>query len=138
ADRGRFNAAVEAARAALDRERRERAEREAREAELAASRVTKSKLCEAVESIYGEDTLERIEIARSEWEGLPEDPDAETHARFRAQFEESCRKAQTRHENRQESAKTNARLEELSREAEPLAAQEDSPAYAWDAVSKEW
>ena len=30
------------------------------------------------------------------------------------------------------------RLEELSREAEQLAAQEDSPAYAWDAVSREW
>ena len=32
----------------------------------------------------------------------------------------------------------NVRLEELSREAEQLAAQEDSPAYAWDSISREW
>ena len=44
----------------------------------------------------------------------------------------------TRHENLQEAAKTNVRLDELAREAEQLAAQEDSPAYAWDAVSREW
>ena len=138
ADRGRFNAAVGAARATLERERQEQAEREAREAQLTASRTSKAKLCEVVESIYGEDAQERIEIARSEWEGLPEDPDAETHARFRAQFEDACQRAKTRHENRQEAAKTNARLEELSREAEQLAAQEDSPAYAWDSISKEW
>src|SRR5258708_24971311 len=32
----------------------------------------------------------------------------------------------------------NARLDELSREAEQHGAQEDTPAYAWDAVSREW
>ena len=32
----------------------------------------------------------------------------------------------------------NARLDELSREAEQLASQEDAPAYAWDSISREW
>lgn len=138
ADRDRFAAAVAAARAVLDREARERAEREQREAELAAARASRSEMCQRIEEIHGEDALDRLAQARSEWEGLPADPDAETHAAFMARFEEACRRVTTRHENLQEAAKTNVRLDELSREAEQLAAQEDSPAYAWDSVSREW
>jgi hypothetical protein len=138
ADRGRFNGAIAAARATLERDRQAQAEREAREAQLNASRLTKSRLCEAVEVIAGEDTLERIEIARSEWEGLAQDPEAGVHEEFRARFQEACRRAQTRHENRQEITKTTARLDELSREAEQHAAQEDGPVYAWDSIAKEW
>jgi hypothetical protein len=138
ADRGRFQTAVSAARATLDREAQERAERERREAELAAARARRTEMCERVEAIHGEDALDRIEQMRAEWEGLPEDPEAPAHAAFMARFEEACRRAATRHENLQEAAKTNVRLDELSREAEQLAAQDDSPAYAWDAVSREW
>jgi hypothetical protein len=138
ADRGRFTAAVAAARATLQREAQERAEAEAREAELAAARATRTAVCERVEAIHGDDALDRIAHARAEWEGLGPDPDARTHEAFMARFEEACRKSTARHENRQESVRTNARLDELSREAEQLAGQEDSPAYAWDSVSKEW
>jgi hypothetical protein len=138
ADRARFTGAVAAARAVLDRERQEQAERDAREAELTAARGVKTELCERVEALTGEDALDRVAIARSEWEGLPQDPDAELHAKFAARFQDACERARSRHENRQESAKTGARLEELANEAAQLAAQEDSPAYAWEAVAKEW
>jgi hypothetical protein len=138
ADRERFQSAVSAARAVLDREARERAEREQRDAELTAARARRAEMCERVEAIYGEDALDRLDRARSEWEGLPADPEAATHAAFAARFEEACRRATSRHENLQDAARTNVRLEELSREAEQLAAQADSPAYAWDAVSREW
>jgi Domain of Unknown Function (DUF349) len=138
ADRMRFTGAVAAARAVLERERQEQAEREAREAELGAARGARAQLCERVEALTGEDALDRLEIARSEWEGLPEDPDADVHAQLATRFQEACARVKTRHENRQESAKTTARLEELSNEAAQLAAQEDSPAYAWDAVAREW
>src|SRR5436190_478365 len=138
ADRARFDSAVAAARATLAREAQERADRDAREAQLAAGRAARASLCELVDAVHGEDALDRLDQARSEWEGLPADPDAAVHEQFVKRFEESCGRARTRHENRQESAKTNARLEELSREAEQLAAQEDSPAYAWDAISREW
>jgi hypothetical protein len=138
ADRGRFAAAISAARAVLAREAQERAEREQREADLAAARGRRSNLCEHVEAIHGDDALDRLAQARSEWEGLPADPEAATHAAFLARFDEACRRAATRHENLQEAAKTNVRLDELAREAEQLAAQEDSPAYAWDSVSREW
>jgi Domain of Unknown Function (DUF349) len=138
AERGRFDGAVGAVRAIVEREAQARAEEAAREAQLAAGRAARVSLCELAEAVHGDDALDRLEQARSEWEGLPADPEAGVHEQFMKRFEEACARARTRHENRQESAKTNARLEELSREAEQLAAQEDSPAYAWDSVSREW
>jgi hypothetical protein len=138
ADRGRFSAAVAAARATLDREARERAEQDAREAQLAAAREARATLCERVETLHGDDAIDRLAQARAEWEGLGPDPEAATHEAFMNRFEEACRRATTRYENRLETARINTRLEELSREAEQLSAQEDSPAYAWESVSKEW
>jgi len=138
ADRSRFTAALSAARAILEREAQERAERERHDAEIAGVRSQRSEMCERIEALHGDDALDRLAHARSEWEGLPADPDAASHAAFMARFEEACRRATTRHENRLDVEKTNARLGELATEAEQLAAQEDSPAYAWDSVSKEW
>jgi uncharacterized protein DUF349 len=138
ADRARFEAALTSGREEIEREARERAEREAREAELAAARGEKTTICERVESFYGEDALDQIEKARSEWEGLAADPDASIHDSLARRFQEACDRARVRHENRQDLARTTARLDELSREAEQLAAQEDSPAYAWDSISREW
>ena len=138
ADRGRFTAALSSARAILEREAAERAEQERGAAELTAARGVRTSMCERVEALHGEDALDRLAEARSEWEGLPADPEAATHAAFMARFEEACRRAATRHENMLDVAKTNSRLAELATEAEQLAAQEDSPAYAWDGVSREW
>src|SRR3954467_15612364 len=138
ADRGRFNAAVSAARAILERDAQERAEREHRDAEIAGVRSRRADICALVDALHGDDAIDRIAQARSEWEGLPADPDAATHEALRARFEEACQRAAVRHENRLDIEKTNARLAELATEAEQLAAQADSPAYAWDSVSKEW
>ncbi|HEX6463604.1 MAG TPA: DUF349 domain-containing protein [Vicinamibacterales bacterium] len=137
-ERVRFASALSAARAVVEREARDRAAREARDAELAAARANRDRLCELVEQVHGEDALDRLEAARSEWEGLPPDPEADAHERFVARFEQACAQARERHENRQQVAQANARLDELSREAEQLAAQEEAPAYAWDSISREW
>jgi hypothetical protein len=138
ADRGRFSAAAAATRAIVERDSQERAEQERRQAELQASRGVRTTICERIEEIHGDDALDRIAQARSEWEGLAADPEAATHEAFMRRFEEACRRATTRYENLQESAKTNVRLGELAAEAEQLAAQEDSPSYAWDSISREW
>jgi Domain of Unknown Function (DUF349) len=138
ADRARFDSTVTAARAIVEREAREHAEQEQRQAELQAGRAARVSMCELIEELHGEDALDRVELARSEWEGLPPDPEAEVHEQFMRRFEQACARARTRHENRQERARTNARLDELSKEAEQLAAREDSPAYAWDSISREW
>jgi len=137
-DRRRFSDAVAAARAALEREAREKAERDEREARIATDRASKSTLCDQIEALHGDDALDRLEQARSEWEGLPPDPEATTHEAFMRRFEDACKRAKARHENRQAIERTNARLDDLSKEAEQLAAQEDSPAYAWDSISREW
>jgi hypothetical protein len=137
-DSERFASMLASAREAVEREAVARAERETREAELAAARSNRERLCETVEQMHGEDALDRLELARSEWEGLPPDPEAAAHEQFAARFEQACAKARERHESRQEIARVNARLDELSREAEALAAQEDAPAYAWDSISREW
>jgi hypothetical protein len=138
AERARFQSAVAAARTIVEREARERAEEEQRQAQIEAGRASRASLCERVEAVHGEDALDRLAQARSEWEGLPADPEADVHEQFMKRFEEACARARTRHQNRQESARMNTRLDELSREAEQLAAQEESPAYAWDAISREW
>src|SRR5262249_25311986 len=137
-DRARFEGAVAAARATLERRAQERAEREARDAALAAARASRERLCDLVEQLHGEDALDRLEIARSEWEGLPEDPEGPAHEASTTRFEQACSRARERHDNRQRLAQVAARLDEVSREAEQLAAQEDSPAYAWDSVAREW
>lgn len=138
-DEGRFTAAVSAARAAVEEADRALAEREARAARVSAGRQQLQSLCEEIEALYGEDALDRLERARGDWEGFAAHPDlAEVHTEYAGRFREACRRAEDRHQNRQEAARVNTRLEELSREAEQLAAQEDSPAYAWESIAKDW
>src|SRR4051812_244828 len=112
ADRSRFDAAVSTARGAIEREAQARAERDAQEAELGAARGAKTALCERLDAFYGEDALDKLQAARSEWEGLAADPDAAVHESFGRRFEEACARVRTRHENLQDMARTNARLEE--------------------------
>jgi hypothetical protein len=139
---GRFGALVEAARAAIAVSEREQEERRAaaeRDAGLQAARLS---LCERIENARAEEALDEIEKARAEWEGLPGPSGHEIEeSRLRARFEEACRWATERHQNRQEIARTNARLDELSAEAERLSLAEhgeDGAAGAWDALQREW
>lgn len=138
-DERRFTSGVAAARSAIEqalREQRDRAEHEARRTEVRA-RLTS--LCEELEALYGEDALDRLERARGDWEGFGVQADvADVHSEFQNRFSQACRRVEERHQNRQEIARVNGRLEELSREAEQLASQDDSPAYAWDSIAKEW
>ena len=138
ADRGRFEAAIQTAREGIEREAQARAERDAREAELHAARGVKTSLCEQIEAFYGEDALDRLDAARSEWEGLAADPDAAVHDAFARRFQDACGRVRARNDNRLDMTRTLARLDELSKEAEQHAGQEDGPAYVWDAISREW
>jgi len=136
---GRFGALVEAARvarAAFEREQEERRAAAERDAALQAARLS---LCERIENAAAEEALDEIEKARAEWEGLPGPSGQEIEdARLRARFEEACRRAAERHQNRQEIARTHARLDELSAEAERLSADALDDSEAWVAVQREW
>lgn len=138
-DEARFTTAVAAARATIEQAERAQRERDAHAARVADTRQKLQSLCEEIEALYGEDALDRLERARGDWEGFAGQPEiAPVHAEYAGRFRDACQRAEERHQNRQEIARVNARLEELSREAEQLAAQDDSPAYAWESIAKEW
>ena len=138
-DERRFRGRLADIREGMAQGERDRAAAREREEQLAKLRDARTALCERVEALAGEDALDRLAEARAEWEGLPpahtgDDADPALLARFQA----ACQRATARHENRQEHARMAARLDELAREAEQLAAQEDTPGYVWDSVAREW
>jgi hypothetical protein len=140
-----FAARLDGARAAIEARRREDAERQAEIERAAARRAAFAAICERVDALRGEDTPDELEKARAEWEGMPgasaqERDDAE----LRARFDESCRRATERHQNRQAIEKVHTRLGELSLEADRLSTPDDTAPEgperdaAWRAVADEW
>ena len=139
-DHERFIAAVAAAREAIDTAERAAAVTRARAERAGADRQARASICERVEALRGEETLDAVARARSEWEGLPaldDDPSA-IDPELLTRFAEACRRAEERHANRQEIEQAAGRLSELAKEAEDLAALEDSPAYIWESIQREW
>jgi hypothetical protein len=136
---GRFGALVEAARSAIAAYEREQAERRAAEEREVRLREARCALCERIENARAEDALDEVEKARAEWEGLP-GPSADEieDTQLRARFEEACRRASERHQNRQEYERTIARMAEVSGEAERVSAEEHYSDDAWGAVRREW
>jgi hypothetical protein len=138
-DNARFLGALSEARDAIDRAEREAAaQREAVE-RAAAARAARTTLCEQVEQLRGDTLLDELARARAEWEGLPaiDRPEPADEA-LAARFAEACRRAEERHGKREEIDRLNARAAELLQEAEQTAALEDSPAYVWDQIAREW
>lgn len=139
-DHERFIAAVAAARDAIDTAERAAADARARAERAGADRQARASICERVEALRGEETLDAVARARSEWEGLPaldDDPSA-IDPELLTRFAEACRRAEERHANRQEIEQARGRLSELAKEAADLAALEDSPAYIWESIQREW
>ncbi|MCA1558940.1 MAG: DUF349 domain-containing protein [Acidobacteria bacterium] len=136
---GRFGSLVEAARTGIERQEQAAADRRAAEEERAAVRAARAALCERVEAARGEDALDEIAKARSEWEGFPGATAQEDEEKaLRARFEEVCRMAALRHENRLETERTHTRLDEIASDAERLSGQDDLTPEVWAAVSREW
>jgi Domain of Unknown Function (DUF349) len=136
----RFGALVTEAHGAIERYDREQTARRAAEERRASLRATKQELCERVEAIRGEETLDALDKARADWEGLlggaegTASSDADVHARF----EDACRRASERHANRLALAETSKRLEALSLDAERIASAEPVDEEAWKSVANEW
>ncbi len=146
-----FGAKLAEVRAAIEARRREEAERLAEAERAAARRAALVAICERVDALRGEDTPDELERARAEWEGMPGAAAQEREdAELRARFDESCRRATDRHQNRQALERVHTRLGELSLEADRLSTPDDSAAGAaggeapedraqkWRAVAEEW
>ncbi len=140
-----FTAKLTEARTAIEARRREEAERLAEIERAAARRAAFVSICERVDALRGEDTPDELEKARAEWEGMPGASAQELNdAELRARFDESCRRATERHQNRQALEKIQTRLGELSLEADRLSTPDDNSPEgperdaAWRAVTGEW
>jgi hypothetical protein len=138
-DDTRFRGHLAAARDAHARAEQDRAAGREREARRAGLRDSRAALCERVDALRGEEIPDRVAEARTEWAALPDATSGdEADPEMQARFDSACARATARHENRQEHERINARLDELSREAEQLSGQDDTPAYLWDSISREW
>lgn len=136
---GRFGALVETARTAIAAHEREMAERRAAADRIAADRAVRLSICERIENARVDEALQTLETGRAEWEGLPpSEAAAAEDARLRARFESARARATERHQNRQDLERINARLGELSVEAERLAALDELPEAEWTAAAREW
>jgi uncharacterized protein DUF349 len=136
---GRFAVLVSDGHAAIDRFEQAEAARRAEEERREARRMAMVQLCERVEALRGDDVVTEIDKARAEWEGLPGPGEQEIgDADYRARFDEACRRAQERHENRLEIQRVNGRLEEISQEAERITTLDDMPDDIWQALADEW
>ncbi|HSC27821.1 MAG TPA: DUF349 domain-containing protein [Vicinamibacterales bacterium] len=135
----RFGAVVAEANDAIERTEREEAERRAEAERLAAIRAVRIALCDRVSALRGESVNDEVEKARAEWEGLqgPDEQEVED-AELRGRFEEACRHAIAREQDRARFERDHARLEELSQEAARLAAEEHPREHQWTAVVAEW
>jgi uncharacterized protein DUF349 len=130
----RYGAVSEAATEAITQHEREEAERrEAAEREEAA-RARRAALCERIEQVSADEAVAAIESARAEWDALGDAGGGVSRARF----EEACRRAQQRVENRQELDRINARLAELAADAEQAAAADPFAEDRWTQVTTEW
>jgi hypothetical protein len=135
----RFKAASSQATAAilrLERAAEEAAELARRRAEAIA---TRDALCQRVETLDGEDSLDQLHPIEEEWRSLlplvGDGPEADRLAERFAQAVAACRK---RHELGATLAETRTRLEALAVEAEALPSQDDSAAASrWPALARE-
>ena len=141
----RFGALVTEAHVAIERFDQAQAERRAAEERRANLRAAKHELCDRVEALRGADTLEALDQARGEWEGLVNRADATepatvdvSDADLHARFADACRRTTERHANRQAMTQTRERLGVLSQEAERIASTDPLEDEAWKQVSAEW
>jgi hypothetical protein len=124
-----------AAVAAWERQEQERLAAERRRAEWIAARTS---LVERIEQARGEDAPDEIARAREAWSALGEGEGAGDAAALAVRFEEACRQAERRHQNRAEILRIHVRLGELAAEAERLSNEETFQEGAWAAAVSEW
>jgi hypothetical protein len=110
-------------------------DRQAREREQA----DRAGVCVQVESLAGDDILDRLAEARATWEGLPPMPDTWA-ADLDHRFAEACRAAEKRHERRLQLRELAERLPALLPEMESVAAADNYSDVrgTWFALRKQW
>ncbi len=136
---GRFAALVEAAQTGIAAHERVEAERRAAAEHAAALRAVRLSLCERLEKVAPERALEELDAARAEWEGLPEPSGGDAaDGPLQLRFEAATKLAVQRHENHQDRARIDARLEALALDAERRSVEEPFSEEQWADLHQEW
>ena len=134
----RYDTLASSARAAVKKYEEEEAARRAEEERHRSVLASAAVLCNRVDEIRGDTTLEDIERARTDWDALqPNGPDPE-FTDLRSRFDAACVRAAERFRNRQELQQVHGRLDEISQQAERLAAEDSFNEDAWRATVQEW
>ena len=134
----KYDTLAETARNAITAYEEEQSARRAAEERRVAALSAAASLCARLEEIRGEEVLDEIDRARADWEGLAMNPADPEVSALRSRFDAACERAAERHRNRQDLQRTHARLDEISREAERLTAQDDFQDEAWSPLAHEW
>ncbi|CAN5848071.1 hypothetical protein BH18ACI5_BH18ACI5_03150 [soil metagenome] len=135
----RFGALVAQARTEMQRIAREEADRQAEAQRRQQLLQARTVICDRVEEARGDNALEEVERARSEWEGLPApEPAIAEEIALNQRFQAACRRAAERHEKREEMQKMGGRLGDLSVNAEQLTSRDDTPEVDWNVLVREW
>jgi hypothetical protein len=120
---GRFEAASEAVREAIDVRRQERAAEEARAAAIAREQADRLAIVSEIEQLAGPAALDRIAELRVRWDGLPPMP-SEYAASLTRRFQDASRMFEDRERRRVLAEAAAGRLETLATELEQLLASE--------------
>jgi serine/threonine-protein kinase RIO1 len=134
----RFEAAAGRARTGIAEHERMEAERRAEDERRAALHASRALMIQQVDSIRGENALERIEDATRAWEALGAAEDDAAIGALRTQFESAVAAARQRHQNQLDMQQTHVRLSELAGEAERLSGEMTLAREAWTAATSEW
>jgi hypothetical protein len=139
AERAQQEARDRQAADAVERDRRQAETAEAAEQRRAAVSA-RAALCERLEQSSADAALDAVQIARSEWEGMPALDDAQRHAELAQRFEEAARACERRHAEWTDAERRRGRVLELADEAVRAAALEDLSAARRQMaiVRREW
>ncbi len=135
----RFEQLSERVRERLAADEAERAAAERRAQELAREQAERVNLCVDVESMNGDDVLDRLAVARAQWEGMPAMPEEWTAA-LQQRFEAACHAAHKRHERRVAAHELLARAPSVIDDIDTVASNTDYGAVRsqWYALKKQW
>jgi hypothetical protein len=135
----RFEALSDRVRDRLAAHEAARAESERRAAELAREQAERAALCADIETLNGDDVLDRLAASRATWEGMPPMPDTWA-ADLQQRFDAACRAAERRHERRVAARQLAEQAPDVVSQIETLAAAADYGAIRtqWYGVRKQW
>lgn len=116
-----------------------RAEAERQAQVLAREQAERAAICTEVESLNGDDVLDRLGGTRATWEGMPPMPDAWA-ADLQQRFAAACRAAERRHEHRIAARQLAEQAPDVVTQIETVAAAADYEAIRpqWHALRKHW